>query len=81
VDPTLSFPTLKVARKLIGKKLGFRTNMDLIPLDATLVKGSHGTQPKDSLDWPIILGHGIQPSDSTLASTEVLNCMLNLFER
>jgi predicted AlkP superfamily pyrophosphatase or phosphodiesterase len=81
VDPTLSFPTLKVARKLIGKKLGFRTNMDLIPLDATLVKGSHGTQPKDSLDWPIILGHGIQPSDSTLASTQVLNCMLNLFER
>jgi hypothetical protein len=81
VDPTLSFPTLKIARKLIGKKLGFRTNMDLIPLDATLVKGSHGTQPKDSLNWPIILGHGIQPSTSFLDSTEVMSCMLNLFDR
>ena len=80
VDPTLSFPTLKVARKLIGKKLGFRTNMDLIPLDASLVKGSHGIRTKDSLDWPIILGHGIQSVDSILAPTEVMNCMLNLFK-
>jgi hypothetical protein len=29
VDPKISFPTLKVVKKLIGKKLGFRTNMDL----------------------------------------------------
>ena len=80
VDPSLSFPTLKVAKKLIGKKLGFRTNMDLIPLDASLVKGSHGIRTKDSLDWPIILGHGIQSVDSKLAPTEVMNCMLKLFK-
>ena len=29
----------KVAGKLLKKKLGFRMLMDLIPLDATLVKG------------------------------------------
>ena len=78
VDPTLFFPSLQVARKLLGKKLGFRTNMNLIPLDASLVKGSHGTRTKDALDWPIILGHGIKPSSSPLQSTEVMNCMLRL---
>jgi hypothetical protein len=29
--------------------------MDVIPLDATLVKGSHGAIPKDSLDHPIFV--------------------------
>ena len=61
-----SFPSLQVARKLLGKKLGFRTNMNLIPLDASLVKGSHGTRTKDPSDWPIIMGHGIKPSEKML---------------
>ncbi|SMF20556.1 Predicted pyrophosphatase or phosphodiesterase, AlkP superfamily [Alteromonadaceae bacterium Bs31] len=42
IDPAIKFPLLKVVKKLIQKKLGFRTLMDLIPLDTSLVKGSHG---------------------------------------
>ncbi|CAN8075522.1 unnamed protein product [Agarophyton chilense] len=42
IDPTIRFPTLKAAYRLAQKKLGFRYLMDVIPLDATLVKGSHG---------------------------------------
>ncbi len=45
VDPTLSAVKLRIASKLIRKKLGFRTLMDLISLDASLVKGSHGLLP------------------------------------
>ena len=81
VDPNISFPTLKVAKKLVGKKLGFRTNMDLIPLDANLVKGSHGTRPNDPSDCPIIMGHGIKPSEKMLPSTEVIGSLLNLFRK
>lgn len=80
VDPSLSFPVLKIARKLIGKKMGFRTSMDLIPLDANLVRGSHGIRPQDHQDWPVIMGHGIQSTGSTLNPTEVMDCILNLFE-
>ena len=29
--------------------------MDLIPLDASLVRGSHGVIPADSLDWPVLI--------------------------
>ncbi len=41
---------LKAGYKLMRKKLGFRYLMNVIPLDATLIKGSHGrvgTQPAD----------------------------------
>ncbi len=45
VDPTISFPKLRVARRLASKRLGFRYYMDLTGLDATIVKGSHGRLP------------------------------------
>ena len=32
------------------KQLGFRTLLDVIPIDATLVKGSHGRRPADEGD-------------------------------
>lgn len=42
LDPKIPAAKLKIAAKLLRKKLGFRYLMDVIPLDATLVKGSHG---------------------------------------
>ncbi|MEM6611413.1 MAG: nucleotide pyrophosphatase/phosphodiesterase family protein [Cyanobacteria bacterium P01_C01_bin.72] len=42
LDPELSLPQVKVGLTLLKKKLGFRYLLDVIPLDATLVKGSHG---------------------------------------
>ena len=44
-DPVEMFMTSKAraAYKLLRKKAGFRYVMDVIPLDATLIKGSHGT--------------------------------------
>ena len=42
LDPSIRVPALTVGWKLAKKSLGFRVLMDVIPLDATLVKGSHG---------------------------------------
>ncbi|MEE9131414.1 MAG: hypothetical protein V3T84_15455, partial [Phycisphaerales bacterium] len=42
VDPNLSLPKLRIAWKLLRKRLGFHTLMDVIPLDTSLVRGSHG---------------------------------------
>ncbi len=58
VDPKLALPKLRVGAKLLKKKLGFRYLMDVIPLDASLVKGSHGTSPADSAEWPVLIGTG-----------------------
>ncbi len=41
-DPKKKMIIPRVLLKLLGKKLGFRTLMNFIPLDASLVKGSHG---------------------------------------
>jgi predicted AlkP superfamily pyrophosphatase or phosphodiesterase len=56
IDPSIKAPMAKVAFKLLQKKLGFRMLMDVIPLDATLVKGSHGRIPGDRKEWPILIG-------------------------
>ena len=29
--------------------------MNVIPIDASLVKGSHGRIPEDRLDWPVYI--------------------------
>ena len=78
LDPKISLPTLKAARKLIAKKLGFRIHMDLIPLDANLVKGSHGIVPQDKLDWPLIFGTAI-PSSREFDPTDIHTLILNHF--
>lgn len=55
LDPALRFPKVKIAARLLQKKLGLRMLMDVIPLDATLVKGSHGCRPRSSKDWPVLI--------------------------
>lgn len=55
LDPAISLPLLTVGGKLIKKKLGFRTLMDVIPLDASLVKGSHGRRTDDPSCGPVLI--------------------------
>src|SRR5690606_17685690 len=52
-NPKDLFVVPKIIFKLIKKKLGFRTLMNVIPLDATLIKGSHGRIPESEEDYPI----------------------------
>ena len=55
VDPSIPLPALKVGWILLRKALGFRYLMDVVPLDATLVKGSHGRVTDDPADGPVII--------------------------
>lgn len=71
INPDLSFVRLRIAWKLLKKKLGFRMLMDLIPLDATLVKGSHGARPDTKAEWPLLLTDPALLDKDSLDSTEV----------
>lgn len=51
-DPLIK---LKAGFKLLKKKLGFRYLMNVIPLDATLIKGSHGRISEDSQYHPVLI--------------------------
>lgn len=42
VDPEIRIPQAKVGLTLLKKQLGFRYLMEVVPLDANLVRGSHG---------------------------------------
>lgn len=63
VDPKIRFPTARVIRRLTQKKLGFRMKMDVVPLDATIVRGSHGLAVRDDLDRPLWIGDGPRPPE------------------
>jgi predicted AlkP superfamily pyrophosphatase or phosphodiesterase len=71
VDPQLAVPALKIAWFLLRKKLGFRALLEVIPLDASLVRGSHGRVPEDKLDWPVLVGAPGWQLPSEMASTDV----------
>lgn len=55
LDPSIAFPKLKVAWTLLKKKLGFRTLFEVIPLDATLIRGSHGRVTDKAEDGPVFM--------------------------
>ncbi len=58
LDPALSLPRLKVAAFLLRKKLGFRALLPVIPLDASLVGGSHGRDDVPEDEQPVLIGPG-----------------------
>jgi predicted AlkP superfamily pyrophosphatase or phosphodiesterase len=59
LDPKKKLIIPRIILKLIGKKLGFRTMMNVIPLDASLVKGSHGRVNLRDEDKAVFIGrHG-----------------------
>ncbi len=55
-NPKIRNPKLKVSMKMLKKSLGFRMTLDVIPLDATLVKGSHGCIPELDDNRPVLIG-------------------------
>lgn len=60
-DPKLVWGKGRAMGKLLLKKLGMRTLLDVIPLDPTLVKGSHGLPMTNPDDCPVFIGEGPAP--------------------
>jgi predicted AlkP superfamily pyrophosphatase or phosphodiesterase len=74
IDPALRLPMLKVGYKLMRRKAGFRDLLDVIPLDATLVRGSHGRIDNAPERGPLFIGNA---SRDKLAATEVYSEILS----
>lgn len=55
VDANIRFPRLAVAWRLGKRLLGFRSLMNIIGLDASRVKGSHGRPVADVQDGPLLI--------------------------
>jgi predicted AlkP superfamily pyrophosphatase or phosphodiesterase len=77
LDPSIHFAKLSIGWRLAKRMLGFRTLMDVIPLDATLVRGSHGRPPDDPADGPILMSSdpGLLPQ-GRVAATAIKDVIL-----
>jgi predicted AlkP superfamily pyrophosphatase or phosphodiesterase len=78
LDPQLAFPKLKIAWKLLQKKLGQRYLMDVIPTSGELVRGSHGLPAGSREESPVfITTRGDLVEGSEIAPTAIRQLLLN----
>ena len=78
LDPALRLSGLTVGWKLARRQLGFRTLLDVIPLDASLVRGSHGRPTAlDDPDVPVFVTRRTDLLASpAIESTDVYDLLL-----
>lgn len=70
IDPALSSPKVKITWTLLKKAFGFRYLMEVTPLDASLVKGSHGRITDNDDEGPIFM-----TSESKLLQKEPIKAL------
>ena len=76
LDPKLALPAAQVVWKLARRKLGFRTLLDVIPLDTSLLKGSHGRLTDDSSQGPCVISSQPLP-DVAVDATSIKQLVLD----
>ena len=79
-DPQRLWPFARAMGKVAMKKLGLRTLVDVIPLDASLVRGSHGLCVSDPMDKPVFVGSGAIPDAALVPQTGLRDRILTHFE-
>jgi predicted AlkP superfamily pyrophosphatase or phosphodiesterase len=81
IDPRIAFPRLRIALRLARKFLGFRYYMDVIGLDASLVKGSHGRLPtpgRESAEAPVLISSRREMEQDDIPMTSVKSLALRM---
>lgn len=81
-DPVEMFMSskLRAGYKLLKKKAGFRYVMDVIPLDATLIKGSHGRNNVESPYRPVLISSDKIQAES-IGATDVFNVIWSVLHK
>jgi predicted AlkP superfamily pyrophosphatase or phosphodiesterase len=81
-DPVEMFMSskLRAGYKLLKKKAGFRYVMDVIPLDATLIKGSHGRIGGKPEYHPVLITDQKQEG-SSISANQVFNIILSTLRK
>ncbi len=77
VDPALRLPALRVAATLARKAAGFRYLMKVIPLDAALVRGSHGRATGSPAEGPIVISSEPRELAPEVPSTAIRDLILS----
>jgi len=76
IDPQIRLPKLAIAKFLLKKKLGLRGLLEVIPLDASLVRGSHGRDRVPDNERPVLLGSRFPVAAAEDVHAAILNAAL-----
>ncbi|MEE6274220.1 nucleotide pyrophosphatase/phosphodiesterase family protein [Georgenia sp. MJ206] len=76
MDPEDRWVKLRAAKALARKKAGMRYTMDVVPLDPSPLRGSHGRLPDSPADGPVLLCSDPARPRTHVAATEVRDLLL-----
>ena len=76
LDPERPFVKGRIAWNLLKKSLGFRYLMDVIPLEAGMVRGSHGRLPSSPDAGPVFLSSSKAGARERVAAADVKGILL-----
>jgi len=76
LNPDLRFPKLRILRRILQKKLGFRHTLDVIPLNGGQVKGSHGRLTAEPDTFPVFLTKIPLDAPDTLDAVDVYDLLI-----
>lgn len=80
IDPDLSFPKLKIGARLLQKKLGLRTLLDVIALDGDQVRGTHGRLFDDPQQGPLLIASEPVKAAQSYHMTDVKKLILTMLQ-
>lgn len=78
MDPNDRAVRLRAATALARKKLGFRYRMNVVPLDPSPVRGTHGRLPDSVDDGPVLLCSDPAQGRDSYHATEIKDLVLRL---
>jgi predicted AlkP superfamily pyrophosphatase or phosphodiesterase len=77
LDPSLRFAKAHIGLHLLKKRIGMRSLLEVIPLDAGLVRGSHGRAAVPEQEQPVILGAKGTISTPEQIHQEIISAVLS----
>jgi len=81
IDPALRLPQLRIAARLLQKKLGFRTLLDVIPLNGDQVRGTHGRLFDNPDDGPLLIASSDTHAAGHYRMTDIKRLILETIHR
>jgi predicted AlkP superfamily pyrophosphatase or phosphodiesterase len=81
IDPALHLPKLRIAARLLQKKLGFRTLLDVIPLNGDQVRGTHGRLFDNPDEGPLLIASAAVLEAERYRMTDIRRLILETLHR
>ncbi len=76
LDPSRPLTGPRILAKLMARKLGFRNLLDGVPLDTSLVRGSHGLAPRRDDDGPLVIADTTEHAPERFTQTGIRDYLL-----